>query len=167
MDYQLARQKMVENQIRPNYVTDHGIISAMLEIPREEFVPEEVAAIAYVDKAIPIRDGRYLMAPMVWARLLQEARISADDLVLNIGCDWGYSAAVLARISKAVVAVEVIPELVEKASSLLVKCGIDNAIVVEEALTQGFSKQAPYDVIVLGGAVAHVPEVILNQFYYV
>ena len=115
MDYQAVRHNMVENQIRPNRVTNAAVIDAMEEIPREKFVPEESAGIAYVDEAAAIGDGRYLMEPSLLARILQEANVSEDDLVLNIGCGTGYSAAVLAKISKAVVAVEENSGFAEKA----------------------------------------------------
>ena len=163
MDYQAVRHNMVENQIRPNRVTDAGVIDAMAEIPREKFVPEEAAGIAYVDEATLIGEGRFLLAPMLLARLLQTAQISEDDLVLNIGCGSGYSAAVLARMAKAVVAVEVNQALAEKASALMVELGIDNAVVIEEVLAGGYAKQAPYDAIVINGAVEEVPQAILDQ----
>ena len=163
MDYQVVRHNMVENQIRPNRVTDAAVIEAMAEIPREKFVAEDAAGIAYVDEATLIGEGRYLMAPMLLARLLQEAQISEDDLVLNIGCGSGYSAAVLARMTKAVVAVEVNRALAEKAGALMVELGIDNAVVVEETLAGGYAKQAPYDVIVFSGAVEQIPQSILDQ----
>ena len=116
MDYQAVRQNMVEHQIRPNRVTDAGVIAAMAEVPREMFVPEEVASIAYVDEAAPLGDNRYLMEPSLLARILQGAKISSDDVVLSIGCGTGYAAAILAKVAKAVVAVEVSSELAEKAS---------------------------------------------------
>ena len=163
MDYQAVRHNMVENQIRPNRVTNAAIIDAMAEIPREKFVPESAAGVAYVDEAALIGEGRYLMAPMLLARLLQEAKVSEDDLVLNIGCGSGYSAAVLARIAKAVVAVEVNEALAAQASALMVELGIDIAVIVEETLAGGYAKQAPYDAIVFGGAVEQIPQVILDQ----
>jgi len=163
MSYQAVRQNMVENQIRPNRVTDVAVIDAMSEIPREKFVPENTAGIAYVDEAAALGEGRYLMAPMLLARLLQEANISEDDLVLNIGCGTGYSAAVLAQIAKAVVAIEVNAGLADKASALMVELGIDNAVIVEDTLADGYAKQAPYDVVVFGGAVEAVPSAIIDQ----
>ena len=163
MDYQAARHNMVENQIRPNRVTNGAIIEAMAEIPREKFVSEESVGIAYIDQATLIGEGRYIMAPLLLACILQEAKVSEDDLVLNIGCGTGYSAAVLARIAKAVVAVEVNGALADKATALLVELGIDNAVVVEETLAGGYAKQAPYDAIVFNGAVEEVPDSILDQ----
>ncbi len=163
MDYQAVRHNMVENQIRPNRVTNAAVIEAMSEIPREKFVPENAAGIAYVDAVAALGEGRYLMAPMLLARILQEAKISGEDLVLNIGCGSGYSAAVLAHIAKAVVAIEVNSQLAEKAAALMVDLGIDNAVIVEETLAGGYAKQAPYDAIIFGGAVEEVPAVILDQ----
>ena len=153
MDYQTARRNMVENQIRPNKVTDIQVINSMGKIPREKFVPENLEAIAYGDRAILLGNERYLMAPMLFARLLQEANISVDDIVLNIGCGSGYSTAVLAEISKAVVGIENDPLLAKKASTNLIELGIDNALIVEKILIDGYAKQAPYDVIIFSGSI--------------
>ena len=163
MDYRAVRQNMVENQIRPNRVTDAAVIAAMADVPREMFVPDDVAGIAYVDEAAPLGDGRYLMEPLLLARILQGAQISADDVVLSIGCGTGYAAAVLAKVAKAVVAVEVNNELAEKAGALMVELGIDNAVVIEDTLADGYAKQAPYDAIVFCGAVEEVPDAVLDQ----
>ena len=163
MDYQVARHNMVENQIRPNRVTDIRVINAMANIPRERFVPEGAEAIAYGDKAVFLGKDRYLMAPMLFARLLQEAKISMDHIVLNIGCGSGYSAAVLAGISKAVVGIEVDPLLAKKASTLMIELGIDNVLIVEKILIDGYAKQAPYDVIIFSGAIEQIPKKIIDQ----
>ena len=163
MDYQVARHNMVENQIRPNRVNDVHIINAMANVPREKFVPEDSVSVAYGDKAIFLGKERYLMAPMLFARLLQEAKISGDHIVLNIGCGSGYSAAILAGISKAVVGIEVDPELAQKASSLMVELGIDNVLIIEKSLIDGYAKQAPYDVILFSGSIEQVPKKIIDQ----
>jgi protein-L-isoaspartate(D-aspartate) O-methyltransferase len=163
VDYQVARRNMVENQIRPNRVNDVQIINAMANLPREKFVPEELASVAYGDSAIFLGKERYLMAPMLFARLLQEAKISRDHIVLNIGCGSGYSAAILAGISKAVVGIEVDPELAQKASSLMVELGIDNVLIIEKSLIDGYAKQAPYDVILFSGSIEQVPKKIIDQ----
>ena len=163
MDYQVARHNMVEKQIRPNRVNDVHIIDTMANVPREKFVPENLASVAYGDKAISLGNERYLMAPMLLARLLQEAKISKDHIVLNIGCGSGYSAAILAGISKAVVGIEVDPVMAEKASALMVELGIDNVLIVEKSLIDGYAKQAPYDVILFSGSVEQVPKKIIDQ----
>src|SRR5262245_25537828 len=106
MDYAAARLNMVESQIRTNKVTDERIVDAMMTLPRERFVPKQLRGIAYVDDDIQIASGRYLMEPMVLARLLQIAGVTARDIVLAIGVGAGYDAAVLSRLSATVVALE-------------------------------------------------------------
>ena len=124
--YEAARANMVENQVRPNRVTDRRVLDAMAAVPRERFVPKNYAGIAYVDEAIAVSAGRYLMEPMVLARLLQAAAIDAGDVVLDIGCATGYSTAVLARLADTVVAVESDAALVETAHPVT---DLDNAEV--------------------------------------
>ncbi|MDA0241454.1 MAG: protein-L-isoaspartate O-methyltransferase [Proteobacteria bacterium] len=163
MDFNTARQNMVECQIRPNQVTDERIIDAMLEIPREKFVPGEMSSVAYVDEALPIGNNRCLMEPMLLARLLQEAAIRPEDLVLVLGCGTGYSAAIAARLAGTVVALEEDPAMVGVAGEALSSLDIDNAAVVEGKMTAGYPEQAPFDVIILGGSVEDVPASIFDQ----
>lgn len=163
MDYAAVRKKMVDNQIRTNRVTDPLVISAMEELPREAFVPDALRGIAYVDEAVSLGQGRYLMEPLVLARLLQEAEVNSGDLVLHIGCCTGYGAAVLARLASTVVALESDAGLAVKATETLAELGIDTVAVVEGPLNDGYPKQAPYDVIVFGGSVAEIPDGILEQ----
>jgi len=163
MDFEIARHNMVESQVRPNQVTDPGLIAALSEIPREEFVPETMASVAYVDEAINVGDGRYLMEPMILARLLQESEISSSDLVLVVGCGAGYAAAVVGRLAGTVVALEENVELAATATLKLAALEIDNAAVVTGKLTEGWKDQAPYDVIIMAGGVAQVPGAISAQ----
>lgn len=163
MDFAAARRNMVESQLRTNRVTEPLLLAAMSEIPRERFVPEGRTALAYVDEDLPIGSGRYLMEPMVLGRLLQEARPDKDDAALCIGCGTGYSAAVLARLCGAVVALESDAGFAEKASAIFANLGIDNAVVVGGPLDEGWPKEAPYDVIIFDGAVASVPSTVLDQ----
>lgn len=163
MDYAAARQTMVVNQIRTNRVTDPLVIEAMQEVPREAFVPEAVKDVAYVDEAVPLGQGRYLMEPLVLARLLQEARVTTNDVVLDIGCGTGYGAALLARMASTVVALESNAELAARATEILAGLGIDTVAVVEGPLEEGYPKQAPYDVIFFSGAVFQVPAKICDQ----
>ena len=162
-DYTAARTNMVKSQIRPNKVTDPLIIEAMGDIPRERFVPESHLGVAYVDEDIAIARGRYLMEPMVLARLLQAAEIKETDVVLNIGCATGYSAAVIARLANTVVALESDRDLAAAAQRLLSELDVDNAVVIEADLRQGYAEQAPYDVILFDGALAHIPDDICTQ----
>ena len=162
-DYAAARYYMVEGQIRPNKVTDHRLVEAMLTIPREVFVPKASRGIAYVDEDIAIGNGRYLMEPMVFARMLQEAGIQETDVVLDIGCGSGYSTAILSRLAATVVAVESDAALAQRATEALAEVGVDNAVVFNVPLTDGYPVQGPYDVIIIEGSVAEVPETICNQ----
>ena len=163
MDFTSARHNMVENQIRANLVTDPVVISAMTELPREVFVPEQLQGIAYVDEDIVLGQGRCLMEPVVLARLLQEAAVQSSDVVLDVGCGSGYSAAVLARMASTVVALEPDAGLAARANGIMAELGIDTVAVVEGPMKDGWSEQAPYDVIFFDGAVSEVPSAIRDQ----
>jgi protein-L-isoaspartate(D-aspartate) O-methyltransferase len=163
MDFTALRQRMVEGQLRTNRVTDEVVIAAIQDVPRELFVPRALRSVAYVDDDIEIGNGRYLMEPMVFARLLQLAEIAPTDLVLDIGCGTGYSAVVLGRLANSVVALEGDPDLAQRASELARELGAANVSVVKGALEAGYPNQAPYDVIFLDGAAAEIPPAILGQ----
>jgi protein-L-isoaspartate(D-aspartate) O-methyltransferase len=163
MDYTAARLNMVESQVRPNRVTDTRIVMAMLDLPRENFVPKPLRGVAYVDEDVHIGDGRYLMEPMVLARLVQAADITLKDVVLEIGTGTGYGAAVLSRLASTVVALESDAVLAGRAARTLADLGADNVAIVEGELNQGYPRQAPYNVIVMGGGVEHIPAAITDQ----
>ncbi len=163
MDYELARRNMVESQVRTNRVTQAGLIEAMETIPREQFVPDHLAGIAYVDEAIPLGEGRFIMEPMVLALLLQTAEIDKDDVVLMVGCGSGYGAAIVARLANTVVAVEDNAALAQQATDNLVAMETDNVAIMESPMADGNVKQGPYDVIVFSGAVGEIPEAIIGQ----
>ena len=163
MDYTEARFNMVENQVRTNRVTDSLVIEAMNTLPREAFVGTGQEGIAYIDQDIKIAPGRYMMEPMVLARLIQAAEVRKSNVVLDIGCGSGYASAVLARLADTVVALESDPSLAAQATQTLSTLEIDTVAVVEGALQEGYPKQAPYDVIFFGGAVADVPPMIAGQ----
>ena len=163
MDFATARYNMVEGQVRPHQVNDETLISALAALPREAFVPTEIQGIAYVDKEVPIGEGRYLMAPMVTARLAETAAPGPDDLVLVIGSATGYGAAVLSHLAGAVVALESNAGLAQQAAGILKGLGIDTVAVVEGSLAGGYPDQAPYDVIYFDGAVPQVPAGIASQ----
>src|SRR5262245_9466918 len=168
IDSKQQRINMVESQVRPSDVTDRRIIRAMLEVPREAFVPSGLRALAYMDGSVPVvetgvRPVRCLLAPRTFAKLAQLAEIGPDAVVLDVGCATGYSAAVLARLAKSVVAFEVDTALVTRASQTLRQLEVTNALVLEGALPGGAPTHAPFDAILLEGAVPNVPEALLAQ----
>ncbi len=164
VDFSALRTKMVDGQVRPNDVTDLRIIDAMGEVAREEFAPESQKPLAYLDRDLPLGNGRaarVLIQPMVLARLLQFAGIKSTDKVLEVGSASGYGAAVLARLAGSVVALEQDSELAAIARRQL--AGLANVAVVEASLVKGAPDAAPFDVIIFNGAVATFPEAIANQ----
>jgi protein-L-isoaspartate(D-aspartate) O-methyltransferase len=163
VDYSKTRFNMVESQLRTNKVTSDQLLEAFEEIPRERFVPGALKGIAYVDEDLEIAPGRFLMEPRVLARLIQAADPGVDDVVLDLGCGTGYATAILARLSATVVAVEEDPALAERANEVLTGLEVDNAVVIEGRLADGYPKQAPYNVILINGAVGQVPANITDQ----
>ncbi|MEM1370678.1 MAG: protein-L-isoaspartate O-methyltransferase [Pseudomonadota bacterium] len=169
VDTSLQRKNMVESQVRPSDITDRRIMRSMLEVPREQFVDPAVRAIAYMDEDAPISAGdqnsaqRYLLAPRTLAKLLQLANISNTDVVLDVACATGYSAAVLSSMCGAVVAVEPDAELAQRARQLLEALLIDNVIVVMGEAALGASDEAPFDAIVVQGLISVMPPALLNQ----
>ncbi len=163
MDFSVARHNMVENQIRTNKVTDSRVLDALDAVPREAFVPEVFKSIAYLDGDIDVGGGRRLLEPMVFARLLQIAAIQSHEVVLDIACGTGYSAAVLSKLASTVVALESDKALAARASALLAEQGADNVAVVEGALAEGDKAHGPYDVIMVEGAVAEIPDALAAQ----
>jgi protein-L-isoaspartate(D-aspartate) O-methyltransferase len=168
-DFEQRRVKMVDGQLRTTDVTSAAVLSAMLSVPREEFVPKSRADLAYIDEDIevarstPDKAARYLMEPSPFAKLVQLAEIEAGDFVLDIGCATGYSSAVLSLLASSVVALECDEELAATATDKLSELGYDNVAVVTGDLAAGCSDEAPFDVIVIGGAVDYVPDELLGQ----
>lgn len=160
-DFAAARFHMVECQIRPNKVTDHRLVDALMEVPREIFVPQALRGVAYVDGGLAVASGRYLLEPMVFARMLQEAGVDGTSRVLDIGCASGYSTAVLARVAGNVVGLESDAALAATATGALAQTG--NATVVTGPLAEGYAAGGPYDVIIIEGAIADVPQAVSAQ----
>jgi protein-L-isoaspartate(D-aspartate) O-methyltransferase len=157
-----ARNCMVDSQIRPNRVTDPRILSAMRRLPRERFLPLNVQSLAYVDEDVPLGDGRYMMEPMVLARLLQAAALSRDERVLVVAAGSGYGAAVLAACGCRVTALEEDPALLSIARAALA-IEAPEVTLVSGPLAAGWPSQAPYDLILLEGAVSAVPPALAAQ----
>ena len=161
--FEAARTHMIDSQIRPNKVTDDRLLDALAQIRRELFVPAHLQPVAYIDEDLAIGRGRYLMEPMVAARLIQTASVQRTDMALVVGAGSGYEAAVLSKLARAVVAVEEDEELARMARAALVEENIASVSVVEGRLRDGYRQRAPYDVILFGGAVAEVPSEIVGQ----
>jgi protein-L-isoaspartate(D-aspartate) O-methyltransferase len=161
--FNAARNHMVESQIRPNRITDQRVLEAFANIRRELFVPDHLRPVAYIDEDLPLGGGRYVMEPMVAARLLQAASVERTDTVLIVGAGSGYEAAVMSSLARNVVALEEDPQLARRARAALVEHAIASVSIVEGPLTQGYRPRAPYDVIMLGGAVAELPSEISLQ----
>jgi protein-L-isoaspartate(D-aspartate) O-methyltransferase len=162
-EFATRRVMMVDTQVRPSDVTKFPIIDAMLTVPRETFVPDDKREAAYVGENLSLAPGRVVLEARTMAKLLDALDIQPKELVLDVGCGLGYSAAVIARLAETVVAVEEDETLAAEAQRLLSEEGVDNAIVVTGKLSEGSVKCAPYDVITIEGGVELVPEAILAQ----
>ena len=162
-DFSGLRTKMVDGQVRTTDVTSLPLLDALLSVPREEFVPAARKSLAYIDEDLEIAPGRYLMEPSPFARIVQLADIQPGDFVLDVGAGTGYSAAVLSKLAGSVVALEQDPTLAAKAQSVLSALGYDTVAVVEGPLSAGYPAQAPYDVILLEGAVESIPPALFDQ----
>ena len=154
------RRAMVVSQLRTTAVNDPRVLAAMGEVPRERFVPRENASLAYADRAIPLGQGRALNPPMVIGRLLTEARVGSGDRVLLIGAGTGYSAELLGRLAGSVVAVEQDRALLAQAREAVTA---SNVRLIEGDLAVGWADGAPYDLIVIDGAVEEVPPALIDQ----
>ena len=167
--FENARRMMVDGQVRTNDVTDPHIVAAMTAVPRERFVPEGKADLAYLDLDLPVTEPapgvapRCLLKPMVLAKLLQAAEITKSDHVLDVGGTTGYSSAVLAHIASSVIAVEDNPELARSAKANLTALGITTVTVRTAELPAGAPADGPYDAILINGCVEIVPDALCAQ----
>ena len=155
-DYAAARRAMVENQLRPQGVTDHGVLAAMASVPRESFLPEGVRPLAYSDRSVALGGGRFLPAPAVLGQLLTQMAPEVGQRVLVVGAGAGYSAAVLKAMGLDVVALECSAELAARARDA-------GLTIVEGPLDAGHKARAPYDLILIDGAVEYLPEALIKQ----
>ena len=161
--YEAVRANMIEGQLRPNTVTDERVINAFGALRRELFVPAKLHGIAYVDEDLPLGGGRYLMAPMVAARLIQALEVKRTDAALVVGAGVGYEAAVLAQLARSVVALEDDAGLARLGRDALVEHRIATVKYVEEPVAPGGRTRSAYDVILFAGAVAEIPAEIAAQ----
>lgn len=157
-----ARNLMVDSQVRPNKVTDPRILDAMRRLPRERFVPAAQIPLAYADRAVMLGNGRALMQPMMTARLVQLAAPRLGDRALVVACGPGYGAAVMAACQASTLALEEDPALIALARAVLPAAAPEVALV-EGPLAEGWAKAAPYDIILLEGAVRDIPPALVDQ----
>lgn len=167
IDFKHARENMVDCQVRTSDVTEHALISAMLSVPREEFVPSSMTSLAYIDEDINLDkiagSGRYLMQAASFAKLAQMAQVEKNDFVLVVGAGSGYSSAVISLMASSVVTIEEDVELAKFASEKLAELGFLNVAVLVDDLETGYAKEAPFDVIFFDGAIQTLPEVFFSQ----
>jgi protein-L-isoaspartate(D-aspartate) O-methyltransferase len=162
-DFVIARQKMVDGQVRTSDVTDQRIIDAMLAIPREIFVPADKTAMAYLDLDLEVGKNRFLLKPAVVAKLLQAADVGPTDSVLVVGCATGYTAALAAHLAGQVHATDPDPALVSRATRSFAKLGLASISLTVAPPADGDAAHAPYDVIVLEGSTEIAPENLYRQ----
>lgn len=162
-DYDARREAMVDTQVRPSDVTRLPIIEALLAVPREAYVPAAMREAAYIGENLSLAEGRTILEPRSFAKMLEAIDLGPGDLVLDIGAALGYSAAVMARMADAVVALEEDPAMAKEAQATLAEHGVDNVAVETGPLTEGEARHAPYDAIVIEGAVEQVPTEIVDQ----
>ncbi len=161
--YKKARDSMILSQLQTNEVTNTSLLEAMKNIPREIFVPENLADIAYIDSNIEIQPSRYMLSPMVLAKMIQEINSTSKDLILDVGCLTGYSTAILAKVSSTVVGLDPSHFFVEKANKILSDLQIDNAAVLFGNPLEGCPSQGPYNKILINGSIDSVPLNLIDQ----
>lgn len=154
---------MVDTQVRPSDVTKFPIIDAMLDTPRELFVPDALREAAYVGENLDIGGGRTLLEPRTFAKMVDALTIDPEDVVLDIGCGLGYSTAIAAQLSEFAVGVEDDADRASDAQGVLSRIGIDNAAIVSGSLAEGAAKSGPYDIIMIQGAVEAFPKALEDQ----
>jgi protein-L-isoaspartate(D-aspartate) O-methyltransferase len=169
LDFAKARRMMVDSQLRTFDVNDQAVLAAFDEVPREDFVPSGREGLAYMDQDLPVGQGadaherRFMLAPMVLARMIQALDAAPGAKVLDVACGLGYSSAVLARLGCSVVALEASEALAEDARRRLGRRGITDVRVVTGRLERGYPEAAPYDAVLVNGAVETRPEGLLRQ----
>ena len=160
-NYESLRRAMVASQLRTSAVSDPRVVAAMGEVPRERFVPVTRRQLAYVDTPVPLGAGRALNLPMVTGRLLTEAAVAPTDHVLVVGAATGYASALLAKLAASVVAVESDAALVAAMREAL---GATPAVtIVEGPLAEGAADHAPFDLILIDGAIEQLPDALKTQ----
>ena len=162
-DYAARRTAMVDTQVRPSDVTKFPIIEAMLSVPKEAFVPDGLRTAAYLGENLDLGNSRVILEPRTLGKMLDAVNIQREDLVLDIGCGFGYSAAIIGRMADGVVAVESDPDMASEAPERLSSIDAHNVAVMDGPLADGDPKHGPYDVIMIEGGVEEIPDAVLEQ----
>jgi protein-L-isoaspartate(D-aspartate) O-methyltransferase len=168
IDFARVRRMMVDNQLRTYDITDLDVLAAMNEVPREHFAPEELGILAYSDQPISVArgsegEGRHFLAPMVFARIVQNLQIEKGEKVMILAGALGYEAAIVARLGAEVVVVEPDADLAEQTRGKLAALGVSGVRVLEGSFAEGCPGEAPFDAILINGAVLESPEPLLAQ----
>ncbi|WP_417679898.1 protein-L-isoaspartate O-methyltransferase family protein [Pseudodonghicola sp.] len=162
-DFAARRRMMVDTQVRPSDVTKYPIIDALLAVPREIFAPDALRDVAYTGEDLVFGGARVMLEPRTLAKMLDTLDIRQDELVMDVGCATGYSAAVIAKLAQAVVAVEEDADMAGEAPELLSEAGADNAILHQGRLAAGAAEHGPYDAIIVEGGVEEMPQALVDQ----
>ena len=162
-DYAAEREAMVERQLRRRGITEPDILDAFRAVPREAFISEDHAHLAYGDHPLPIEANQTISQPYIVALMVQAAAIRHGDAVLEVGAGSGYAAAVISRIAARVVAIERQHDLVEVARQRLESLGYSNVLIVEGDGTRGCPDEAPFDAILAAASGSHVPSALIAQ----
>ena len=163
MDFSFLRKNMVDCQLKPNKIINLNLIDAFLKVPREIFVNKKNINQCYLDVNIDLTKNRFLLNPMVSARLIQSLNISKDDTVLTIGSGVGYNSVILSYLCNTVIGIESIKSFYDFSLDVLIKLEVNNVVSIKSKIENGYSDQQPYDCIIIEGGVNHVPTEILNQ----
>lgn len=161
--YKKARTSMVQSQIQPNDVYDEDVLEAFEATPRERFVPEHLKDVAYIDEDISYAGHHFLLEPITHARIIQAAKSDDINLALVVGCGMGYGVAILSRFVSTVIGIDEDLDMIEKGSQVLNDLELSNTALFKGDLKQGYAVEAPYQLIILEGSVAQVPDVLLEQ----
>jgi len=163
LDSTVARQLMVDSQLRARGISDARVLDVMLRVPRHQFIPEAYRDQAYEDHPVPIGDGQTISQPYIVALMLESLRLAPTDRVLEVGTGSGYVTALLAELAAQVFSIERHPALAESARSVLAMLGYTNARVFTGDGTLGLHAHAPFDAILVSAAAPDLPPVLLDQ----
>ena len=163
MDFKIARKNMVENQIRANKVTSLNIINSFLDVPREKFVPDALQEISYVDEDIQLSRNRFMMKPMILARLFQSLNLKGNENILHVGSNSGYGSAILSRMCSSVISLESDKKLFETSIHTFSNMGFDNVVPLHGSMENGVEKEAPFDIIFIEGSIETEPKSLFGQ----